>query len=358
MEGQGKRLLLAVALALGVMLVWNMIFPSTPPDEPAQAQGSGSGSGGFAMVAPSAKSRVCIAKPATGAPDEPAKLTLESPDEVISRTYPGKLDAKFSSNGGTLVSWRLNDPRYLKDYTKGELMAKQAGSFAVGFWAGSKKCLPEHQTWTLDKTKTNDTTVVYTYTYDGIELTKVFTIVPEAFVIRMSVTVKITNTGTEPITQNLTVTSYAFQDPDHLGGGGMQVSAREWGSSTLRDGELVHTTLKELQEKPEAIPEPRYEANIQWTGFEHPYLFAAYAPKRTVPTEMIAKHTYPIQPYGLMRTDIEHSPGDRFAVGTSTVTREVIAYLGPKNYYQLTDADAIAEKENWETHFSTTIDIG
>ena len=40
MEGQGKRLLLAVALALGVMLVWNMIFPSKPDDQ--QQAGSGS----------------------------------------------------------------------------------------------------------------------------------------------------------------------------------------------------------------------------------------------------------------------------------------------------------------------------
>ena len=280
------------------------------------------------------------------------------PAEIITRTFPNKVEAKFSTHGGTLVGWRLNDPRYAKDATKGELMAEQAGSFAVGFWAGSNKCLPEHQTWTLDKARTNETTIVYTYAYDGVELTKVFTLVPDAFVIRMAITVKVTNTDTKPITQNLTISSFAFQDPEHLGGGGMQVSPREWGSSTLRDGELVHTTLKELQEKPEATPEPRYEANIQWTGFEHPYLFAAYAPKRLGPTEQIAKHTYPITPYGLMRTDIEYSKGDQFAPGTSAVTREVIAYLGPKNYYQLTDADAIADNEGWETHFSTTIDLG
>ncbi len=355
MEGQGKRLLVAVALALGVMLVWNMIFPSKPPDDPAQGSGSGSGSGAVVAAPVAAKSKVC--HPKTDAAPDTAKPTPESPDEVITRSFPGKLDAKFSSNGGTLVSWRLLDERYKKDYLQGEFMAKQAGSFAVGFWAGSKLCLPERQIWTFDQTKSNDRTVVYTYAYENLELTKVFTIVPEAFVIRMAVTVKVNNTAAEPITQNLTVTAFAYQDPEHLGGGGMQVSPREWGSSTLKDGEIVHTTLKELQEKPEAMPEPRYEPNITWTGFDHPYLQASYAPKRLSPLEMIAKHTYPLAPWGLMRTDIEGAM-DKFAPGSSSVTREVIAYLGPKNYYQLTDADAIAEKDGWETQFSATIDLG
>ena len=37
MQDQGKRLLLAVALALGVMLLWNVIFPSKKADPPKPA---------------------------------------------------------------------------------------------------------------------------------------------------------------------------------------------------------------------------------------------------------------------------------------------------------------------------------
>ncbi len=360
MQGQGKRLLLAVALALGVMLVWQMIFPSKP-DELPPGVGSGSvGSNGQPIVGTpvAAKSKVFYCKAPAGT-NEPAKVSPESPDEIISRTFPGKLEAKFSSTGATLVGWRLNHPRYAKDHTQGELMAKQAGSFAVGFWAGSKKCLPERQIWTLDKAKTTETTIVYTYEYDGMKFTKAYTIVPEAFVVRMALAVAVDNTAAEPITQNLTITTYAFQDPEADAGGGMQVSPRVWGSSTLREGDIVHTTLKELQEKPDAIPEPRYEPNIQWTGFEHPYLLAAYAPRKSTPGELIAKHTYPISPYGLMRTDIERPTEPQFAAKTvSNRSYEMLAYLGPKNYYQLTDADDIAEKEGWDAHFSKTIDLG
>jgi YidC/Oxa1 family membrane protein insertase len=355
MEGQGKRLLLAVALALVVMLLWNMVFPSKPPDEPPT---TGSGSGKTPITAPvAAKSKVCYAKPAGPAPATDPK-SAESPDEVITRSFPGKLTAKFSANGGSLVSWVLADARFQKDATQGELIAKQAGSFQVGFWQGSKHCLPERTVWTLDKTRTNETTIVYTLAHENLELTKVFTIIPDAFVVRLSTTVKVNNEGKEPITQHLAISSFAYQDPAASQEGGMQVSPRIWSSSTLRDGEIVSTKLKELQESPTATPEPRFEQNITWTGFEHPYLQVSYAPKRLTPTELIAKHTYPVEPYGLMRTDIEVPQGDKFMPGTSAITREMIAYLGPKNYYQLTDADAIADTENWETHFSQTIDLG
>ncbi|MBA2545078.1 MAG: membrane protein insertase YidC [Deltaproteobacteria bacterium] len=238
-------------------------------------------------------------------------------------------------------------------------MAKQAGSFQVGFWDKSSVCLPERTVWTLDKARTTETVIVYTYTHENVELTKVFTIVPDAFVIRMAVTVKVKNDGKESINQRLTVSSFTFQDPAVSDEGGMQVSPRIWSSSTLRDGEseIVTTTLKELQESPAHPGVPRFEPNITWTGFEHPYLQVSYAPKR-LSTEMIAKHTYPVQPYGLMRTDIETPQADEFKPGTSSVTREVVAYLGPKNYYQLRDADDIADKEGWESGFSQTVDLG
>jgi YidC/Oxa1 family membrane protein insertase len=356
MEGQGKRLLLAVALALGVMLLWNMIFPSEPPPEPPPGTGSGSGKTPAAAIAV-AKSKVCYAKPPADAKPVDMKA-VESPVEIVTRTFPGRLNAKFSAENAALVSWQLADERFQKDATQGELMAKQAGSFQVGFWEKSSLCLPQRTVWTLDKAKTTETVIVFTYTHESLELTKVFTIVPDAYAIRMAVTVKVKNEGKESINQRLAVSAFQFQDPAASDEGGMQVSPRIWSSSTLRDGEIVTTTLKELQESAAHPAVPRFEPNITWTGFEHPYLQISYAPKRVSPAEIIAKHTYPIEPYGLMRTDIETPLPDEFKPGTSSVTREVIAYLGPKNYYQLIDADAIADQEGWDSGFKETVDLG
>jgi YidC/Oxa1 family membrane protein insertase len=376
MQGQGKRLLLAVSLALGVMLVWNMIFPSKPPDD-QQQQGSGSGSGGkpIATVV-AAKPKVCIAKPAgDGKPADVKPVGPESPDDVVTRDFPGKLTARFSTNGGTLIGWKLADPRYEKDYMRGELLPNKPdlGAFRIGFWGNqpNQRCLPEHQVWTFHKDKSNETTLVFTYAYDGMEFTKTFVIVPEAFMVRMALDMKVTVTGKEPLVQRLDVAAFAFQDPEYLKGGGSnggRVAARIWGSSTLRDGEIVHTELTDLQDGPTAPSRPRCEGacgigdvtQVNWTGFEHPYLLAAYALKRVdwnaeEPRELITKHTYSLEPYGTMRTDIELPQGIKFEPGTTTVTREVVAYLGPKNYYQLRDADDTA---GFHTGFKETIDLG
>jgi len=349
MEGQGKRLLLAVVLALGVMLLWNMIFPSKEePKPPPQTAGSAA-----AVAAAVPKSGVCIATPK---PDE-APLPATKPTET-SLSFPGKLTATFSTRDGALVSFKLADARFQKDVTKGELLPDHAklpetGAFVIGFWKGSSKCLPAKTEWKLDG-KT-DTTVRYTYKYDGIELEKTYTVVPEAFIVRMALRMKVSVVDKEKLYQKLTVTSFAFQDPKTDSEGGMQVQPRVWSSSTLvKDGDILATPLKDLKESPTAPAVPRFEPNITWTGFEHPYLLTAYAPNRLSPTEPVAKHTYPIEPYGLMRTDIEFPP-DKLEVGAAELTREVVAYLGPKNYYNLELADEAAK---FETGFKQTIDLG
>jgi hypothetical protein len=50
MQDQGKRLLFAVALMLGVLLLWQKLFP--PADQPKDGKGSGAGSAGSAFVVP------------------------------------------------------------------------------------------------------------------------------------------------------------------------------------------------------------------------------------------------------------------------------------------------------------------
>ena len=351
MEGQGKRLLLAVALAFGVILLWNTIFPSKDDPKPAPMAGSGTP----AAVVPSAivpvTSGVCEPTSLEGAP------TVEVPRVVETRTsmkFPGKVSATFSTYGGSLIGWQLADERFEKDHTKGEFLPSlpDTGAFQIGFWRGSTRCLPKLTEWQI---VTSDAThVVYSYAHNGIEIEKAFTVDPDAFIVKMALKLKFMVGDKESLQQRLAITTYAFQDPTVDSKGGMQVQPRVWMSSTLRDNEIVHTPLNALKDGPNGTPAPRYEANITWTGFEHPYLLAAYAPKRYTETELVAKHTYPTDPYGLMRTDLEFQP---LTVKTDAATfeREVVAYLGPKYYTQLQQADA---KAGFETGFNQAIDLG
>ena len=340
MEGQGKRLLIAVVLALGVMLVWNMAFSPKKDDKPAT---QGSGSAGVALIKPT--SQVGVSLDPSTTPSAPTP-TPRGPAETIVLTFPN-VTATFSSSTGGLVSWKLADPRFQKDQTKGELLpeAPETGALSVNF-AKSTFVLPPSTEW--KGTKVSDREVRYEAKTDAVTVTKTFTIVPEAFLVRMAVQAQINVPAGKLAEQSLAVSVFAMQDPAKIEKAAGQGEPRGWFSSTYRGDEIFHTSINSLLEKG-----ARVEEGFHWTGFEHPYILAAYAPK-LMPGTRAEKRTYALEPKGLMRTDITF-PRVTLQAGSQPLTAEVAAYLGPKNYKSLEAADDAA---GFSTGFKETIDFG
>ena len=332
MQDQGKRLIIAVALALGVLLLWQKIFP--PKDQPKDGSGSGSGS---ALVATGSNGAASVAKPTTlvghdgTAPDAPVQpITLEFPT----------FSASFSNIGGTLRSWHLKDERYIKDATKGELISGD-GELGLEFTKDSTFKLPAKAVWT--GTKVTDRQVQYKLSTDKLDIVKTFDVTPEAFTVKLTVAV----TAKADARQRIAITNFQFQDPKQSGGGSSRIQPRVWNSSTMREGTIVQSELKDVQEH------PRFEKDITWTGFEHPFLLVGFAPKPVVNGGTVEKHTY-ADDKGNMETDLIYQAVD-LKPGAPAFTREVAAYLGPKNYKQLGASDTAA---GFATGFDKTIDFG
>src|SRR5262245_9346991 len=107
MQEQGRRLLLAVALALGVMLVWQWLFPQKKPDEPPKPPVA-TGSATTGPSAAKATSQVGVSTEKAQPPSAPVK---RGPEQLITLSFP-RFVATFSSYGGYLKSWKLTDERY------------------------------------------------------------------------------------------------------------------------------------------------------------------------------------------------------------------------------------------------------
>jgi YidC/Oxa1 family membrane protein insertase len=284
------------------------------------------------------------------------------------------MSATFSSYCGGLTSWQLTDKRYAHDATKGELLPARGqmtmadpsgnpvpvpasqltklpdcGAFDTNF-ASSTFVVPRHAVWKGEQL--NKTEVRYTYASDQLQIAKTFTVMPEKFLVRMTVTVNVhVPEGTEA-RQQLAVSVFGFQDPAGLKTSWGQGSARAWSSATLRDGKIVETEVTGVLEW------PRFEPTIQWTGFTHPYLFTGYAP-RLHEGEHVEKHTSASDgssglPRGFMRTDMLF-PVATFRHGDAAMTKEIVGYLGPKNYDNLEQADGAA---GFTTGFNQIIDLG
>ncbi len=337
MQEQGKRLFLAVALIMGVLFVWQAIFKPKDADQQQQQQKQAE----LQKQAQQAAAQVglpAIAKPAETKPTEQT-ITLSFPNVV----------ATFSNVGGDLVSWKLTDPRYQHDVTKGELLPDpkahpDTGALSVNFEHGSTFQLPENAEW--HGTKTSDTQVEFTYANDDVRVTKTFDVAADAYMVKL--TIKVESLTDKEAHQHLAVSSYEFQDPKTASTGSSRIQPRQWDSGTLKaDGDNLTTPITSI-----LAPDggPRFEPAIKWTGFEHPYLLVAFAPQPTAGT--VAKHTW-ADSSGLMRTDMVYpdAPLAKGAPWTTTVT----GYLGPKNLDQLEHADAVA---GFKTGFNAVIDLG
>jgi len=381
MQDQGKRLLLAVALALGVFLVWSMVAKHDEPVKPGQASGQAGGSGdgsSGSSLAPGQTAAVPHIGPADGAGSPAA-----APAEATPITVPfDRFIATFSSACGGLSSWKLTDGRYKRDATGGELLPSRAhlavvdaagksqeptaaqlasvpacGGFDVNFvTATSSYVVPRNAVWKGEKQPPKDenqpTVVVYTYgsPSDPIEIKKEFSIFPHDYLVRMKVTVTVHPPDGRPVNQQLAVSAYEFQDPAELKNGSSRVAARAWSSATLRPDDTLITT-----DVAGVIDWPRFEPAVRWSGFEHPYLLAGYAPEESA---SVAKHSSAADgtrglPRGFMRTDLVFplavlKPGE-------ALSRTVVGYLGPKDYDDLQQADASA---GFQTGFSKVVDLG
>ena len=349
MQDQGKRLLLAVVVALGFMLVWNRFFGPKPDDKPKDGSGSNAVAAPIAPRTPVGTSSEAPTTPATPGMAEAPR----GPEQKIVLAYAGQFTATFSNYNGALVSFKLADPRYDRDLsTKGELLPGKpdTGAFIVDF-AKSTYVLPRGAEW--KGTKVSDTEVHYDLSTEFVDVQKVFTIQPDHFLVKLKLTVNFKVPAGKIATQQLAISAFAFQDPETADkGSSSQSMARAWFSSTYADGSIHHTPVKDV------IEWPRFEPNITWSGFEHPYLLAAYAPKAATANEyQVEKHTFPEDPKGMMRTDLLYTPALQVKAGDQPIVREVVAYMGPKNYTSLDKADAASGLEP-SPGFKQTIDLG
>ena len=338
MESQGKRLLVAVGLALAVLFAWQWIFPQKEPPKPKETA--------TATTVAQPTNMVGLTPDHKPAPALPAK----GPEQVIKLAFPN-VNITFSNHGGVLKSWQLTDRRYERDPSKGELIPTtkfpDAGAFAVNF-SNSTYVLPANAEWT--GTKLSDRSIKYTLDTPQLTVEKTFEVIPEAYLVKMNVKATAKVPANAEASQALAVTVYGYQDPKDDGGGGQSIAPRVWNSSTLRNGEVFHTGVKAV------IKKPRYEYNFNWTGFEHPFLLVALAPHVQLPppTGLLEKQTIAQGETGLMRTDVIF-PRDVLRASNATLQKDLVAYLGPKNYSQLEAADDVA---GFSTGFTATIDLG
>lgn len=407
MEDQGKRLLLAVALAFGIMLVWQYIFPPAEPekkpeqteqvaetDEPAQPEDkpapgpgeapqpdgtvdlvggpkTGPSTGPSTATGPDAQPGLDpAAQQAADIEKELAACQALDAEQPIVFDFP-KIRAEFSHCGGTLASWQLKGDRFYEtkngkrqpmDLARtGDLPDKR--SFAVTFKDADKGTVIRwnpHATWQLVPERRTETEVAFTWKYQvpdsggvlqtAFELTKAYKLYPDDYAVEFSI--QAVNKAVKNERQVVIVSFYGYQDPGEDTEGGWTSVDRAWRSTCYMGEEESRRTSASLAKS----PKERAPGDLAWAGFTHSYFLLVAAPRNDTNAD------YGCNSYGFdidgkaggMRTDIVFPVATISREEGQWIEHSMVAYIGPKYLDKL---ESISGVVGFEAEFGTSIDF-
>jgi len=364
MEDQGRRLLLAVTLAFGIVVVWGYLFPTEPPQEPPGSEDTGSH-----KTKDDQDTSVGTAPSITTDGKEPSLAPVA---EVVDTDGLRKVEdfasfafdfpafrAEFTSYGGTLKSWRLKGEKYQEQQggktVQKELVATSNEDLFLFDMRFKDLKWPKQTDWQGERV--NDTEIEFTWSYKvrdagggqqtAFVLTKHYRLFPDDYLVELTIEAK--NIASSDEKQVIVVSTYGYQDPKADTGKGWTRVDSAWKGACYVDEELTLAPLKELESGP-----MRNSGSVSWGGFDHPYFLIAAAP-RVDSGSYLGCNTYRLDDIrnGTMRTDIEF-PEVKLDRGGS-VSYQVHAYLGPKYLDKL---ESIPRVVGYDTGFSHAIDIG
>jgi YidC/Oxa1 family membrane protein insertase len=343
MEDQGKRLLVAVAIAFAIMIGWSFLFPpeqvdEKPPETPTEATGPVQPGSPTAPVQPG--------QPAAVAPGTDAPPASRGAEKEVALEFDN-FRATFSTYGAALKSWQLLGEQFYdgersipEDLVRSETEA--LWPFQVSF-PGSTHTVPPGAEWTIVKQGASE--VLFRHQAGGLEVTKHYVIHPADYLVELTVEAKVTGGAAR---QNLVVSLGSVQDPKDIQEGGMAQVGREWKAACFANEELSTWSAKNLAGRSKEVG-----GDVNWFGFTYPYFMVAAALEPR-DERVTCRATGPSADAGPMLVEAIYSPVD--LQEGAVYQRRVAGYLGPKYMGKL---DAVAGILGWEdTGFDKSIDLG
>ena len=356
MEDQGKRLLLAVAIAFGIMMVWTLVFPPDKPEpkppekKPAAAETSTTPAPAAGQpAAPGTQPAPGQSAPATAGTPPPATPVERGPEKLFTFEF-AEVRATFSSWDGALKSWQLlgdqfhvpGDESVPEDLVR---LGETLHPFAIRFADGSTFQIPVGSEWKGEKT--GDREMTFSWESPELKVMKRFRLVPEHYLIELDVDYQVAK---GPAKQALVVSLYSAQDPRAAKGGGWTKLPREWKAACYVDGELETHSSKSVAER---LRSERGE--VKWAGFIHSYFLAATAPRsaREQNVECVAYGAGKVT--GGMGMDVVFPQKELAENNTLRGQAQLVAYFGPKYLDKLESIPSVVE---FDPEFDKAVDLG
>jgi YidC/Oxa1 family membrane protein insertase len=343
MEDQGKRLILAVVVALAIMLLWNFLFPPEPTEQKPAEQREQAQEKATPSPSPGKESPAADGAAATS----PAR----GKEQVFTFDFEG-VQAEFSSWGGVLRSWKLLGEQFHQPGTRAvpEDMVRLADSehrpFSISFSDGSTHSIPANAEWRGEKKGERE--IAFTWQSETMTVQKLYRLHPEDYVVELDVSVELRAGHAK---QGLVVSLFSQQDPKTRQEGGWTTQPREWLAACYVDEEVnswgAGTAASRVREERGAVG---------WGGFVHSYFVFAAAPLADASNLGCKAYGVSSAPGG-MGVDLVFPMSTLEAGGGGRLDHKVVAYLGPK-YLEKLEAVAGVVGAQVAPGFEKAVDLG
>jgi YidC/Oxa1 family membrane protein insertase len=346
MEDQGKRLLIAVAVAFAIMVGWSFLFPQEAPKKTAVQSETAPGttpapgtSPAPGATAPGAAAAAPGATPAEAAP------VARGPETLVRLDSPD-FRATFTTHGAALKSWQLLGEQYHDGPRTNPEDLVRGGSdealwpFQISF-PGSTRTIPFGAEWQV--IRQSPTEVVFGFASDGVKVQKAFTIRPRDYLVELTITVEAVGATAK---QSLAISLGSFQDPAKVKK--VASTERQWVAACYADKELSKWSAKTL-----AGVRKEVAGAVQWYGFIYPYFMAAVALEPGA-EHVVCRASGPSSTPGPMLVEAQFPATD--VVPGTAYTRKVVGYFGPKYKDKL---EAVGSLVGWgSVSLEKSIDLG
>ncbi len=360
-ENQGKQLMLAVAVAFGLMIVWTVIFPPEPPNEEPQKDAvaeqaeQADNSGASKSESKPGDPKATPTDEASATPNTADGPVEARAEEKIYDIKTSAVHAQFTSYGGALRSWVLLGEKYF-DKETGEqldmvLTAEMDGElfpYLISF-PDSTYTIPEKSEWTASEPGAGK--ISFHWESDTLSIDKHFEVVAGVDHI-LRLTIDVTVKAKKDAKQTLMVSLFGFQPPDADDSAGWGQQPRLWTANCMIGDDVESSTSKVLQESP-----LEKTGKISWAGFVHSYFLSAASPEGK-DDERIGCRGTAIGDEGVMRMDFDFQEVNIRAAdsaGGTTFRRTLVSYLGPKFLDKLEHVSRVA---GYPTRLEEAVDLG
>jgi YidC/Oxa1 family membrane protein insertase len=318
-----KRVVIAVVLSVGVLLLWTALFPPQKPPAPAAPVAQTQPAPG--TTAPAAPGTPTPA----GAPSGTAPAVTNRPERLLEISTP-EVNYVFSSLGGVLVHAKLrakqfldnpNDPNSGHDVVRSTDVADAA--FRLTF---PPPGLPTPADGSWEATQPSREAVTFATDVGDVHIEKRFRVDEARYRLRLEVVVA--NRGKADVSSKLLMSIGGRQDPEKRGGGFFAGnSANIAGALCYKNGDRnpIRKSIESLGK--ESIKEGEGEGSILWIGADEKFFLLAAVPSPESPPQSRICATHPT---GTDAGQVTLRFAERTVAPQGEVSYPFIAWAGPK----------------------------